>query len=187
MGDLVGSLLTRVNDITHAFMRLGEGWIAKGTIALLLSAFGPVTTAHRALAIVMVLDLALGIAAAARARKVNSRIGGRKTLGKVTAYSTVLILAYQLESAIAGSPYILAADYTLHAALIYLIVTEAISTLENLERLTGTRMRLFMNPRALLKGVLESDAKDERDGAGGRRKDDTPDPPTPPTPPVAPA
>lgn len=170
MGDTVAALWTRLQDIAHAFARLGEGWLVKGTIAIFASAFGPVTTAHRALAIVMILDLALGIAASARAKKVNSRVAGRKTLGKVTAYSTVLILAYQLESAIAGSPYTLAADYTLHAALIYLIVTEAISTLENLERLTGTRMRLFLNPRSLLKGVLEGDKP---------KQDDSP-PPTKP-------
>lgn len=178
MGDVTAALWTRLDDIRRAFTRLTEGWLLKGVAALLLSAFGPIMAAHRALAIVMVLDLALGIAASARTRKLSSRIAGRKTLGKITAYSTVLIIAYQLESAIVGSPYTLAADYTLHAALIYLIVTESISALENLERLTDTRMRLFLNPRSLLKGVLEAD----RD----RRKDDQDKPSPPPAIPTAP-
>lgn len=138
----------------HAFLRLLDAladlWVVKALVSLLFALFGPFTDAHQALLIAMVADLITGLAVAGKNRELSARTGRTKTVAKLLGYSGVLLLAYQVEKAVAGGPFALGANFTLSATLIYLTATEALSVLENLNALTGLRLKLFYNPKDAL-------------------------------------
>lgn len=151
------------HTVTNLVRNLLDSWAAKLGIGVFGALFGPVTAAHEALFVVVLADLVTGVLAAAKERRLSSRVMAQKTIAKFVAYSAVLLLAYQVERSLVGTPYAYGTGFTLSAALIYLVCTEALSTLENIYRLTGKRMRLFYNPHKLIDIIKSSDQHADRD------------------------
>lgn len=127
-----------------------NGWPLKLLGAGLISLFGPWRDAHAALLVVIMLDFVTGVIAAAKHGRLSSAVAKQKAVSKLLAYMGVLIAAYQLERVIVGSPFTFGADYTLSAATLYLVATEVMSILENLERITGMRLRIFGGHKVVL-------------------------------------
>lgn len=133
------------------------GWPLKLLGAVAISLFGPWREAHAALLVVVLLDFITGTIAAAKHGRLSSAIAKQKAVAKLLAYSAVLIATYQLERVISGSPYSFGADYTLAAAILYLVVTEVLSILENLERVTGLKLRVFSGHKKLMDRLREEE------------------------------
>lgn len=136
-------------------VNLIEGWTWKSVLsAIFLTLFGPITPIHQAFVILVVLDLITGIMAARKAGVYASHIGKVKSVIKISGYAVALILAAQLEAAMSATPYKVGAPYTVGAFLLYLVITEARSVVENLRKL-GVQINLFGNPTKELEALKE--------------------------------
>jgi phage-related holin len=145
--------------LVAAWASLTEWWPVKAALATGLATFGPMTDGHRALFLALLLDLITGIAVAVKKHTLSSAVMRQRTLSKLFAYGCLLALVYWLERAIAGGPYEFASNLTLNATLIYLVVTESVSVLENVAHVSGIRLSILSNPAKLIARLQEE--KDE--------------------------
>lgn len=142
-------LVTIISERWHVVLEL---WPVKAFLAFLGLMFGDITSAHVALAIVMILDLIVGMMAAAKEGRLDSRVARSKSVGKLLSYMAVLIVAHQVEVTLISTPYRLLGGHILSAAIIYLTATEALSVIENVEKLSGIRVaRSLRGVRRLLR------------------------------------
>ena len=130
-------------------------WIIKLLISILLTLFGPWNGAYQALLIVMLVDFVTGIWAAVKHRRLSSSVARQKTVAKLMAYSITLLGVSQLEAIIKLYPVAIGSGYTLYTAILYLATTEVISILENIEKITGFRLKPFTPARDILEGLSE--------------------------------
>lgn len=131
-----------------------QAWGAKVLLAVLVFLFGTWREAYAALAVLMLLDFITGVLAAKHQNKpVTSKTMGLKTGQKVWLYSVVLISANLADKGIPGP------DFLLGLALAMLVVTEALSVVENMSR-TFPDQPVLMRLRSALGSRLE-DLKDK--------------------------
>ncbi|MBW6395553.1 phage holin family protein [Thermus sp. SYSU G05001] len=116
-------------DLSERFGRFFlDSWPVKLAGAFLLWAFGPWKEAYGVLVALVVLDTLTGIWASLReGRSVRSGIMKVKSLGKLFLYFAALLLAALVDKGLGLG----AVDLTLGL----LIATEALSVLENLQRI----------------------------------------------------
>jgi phage-related holin len=125
---------------TDTVAALGSKWYVKGALAALAFLFGTDSVVHHmllALAVLMAVDLIVGVWRAGKAKQLSSTIGVKATAAKFGVYALVVISARML-GIIVGST-IGAEDLRpmVSAALVYLAAQEAISIDDNLRAISG--------------------------------------------------
>jgi phage-related holin len=149
-------------------MSIANLWPIKAAAALFFALFGPIRDAHVALFVVLIIDLITGVLAALKEHRVSSAVMRQKTFSKLLTYSIALIMGYQVEKSIMGTPYEFAGDFSLSAVLIYLVATEAISVLENVEKITGTKiLSAFAGLRRIKKKLEEENQNGKQENVTG--------------------
>jgi phage-related holin len=142
-----------IERVLELLEHLRNAWLVKSLISVgssaLLALFGAWREAYSALMILMLLDLVVGVWAAIRTQTISAKVAREKTIVKVAGYAIVVIAAYQVERTLQSASIGFGSDYTLGVALIYLVATEFLSVIQNVEKLTGRRFRIFQ-PQTVL-------------------------------------
>jgi len=117
MPDLTSFISDGVSSLLH-------GWFIKVLVALAIGFVGPMQDGYAALLLLMILDLVLGVARAAKEGRLNGRIARYKTVIKLVVYWSVIAASYQLS-------VIIAEDLPVRVAVFYLGTSEFVSVYRN--------------------------------------------------------
>jgi len=142
-------------EVLHYVERFLEAWPLKLAASILIWLYGPWQEGYGVLIALIGLDTATGVWASRReGRTIRSSILRVKALSKIGFYAAALLVASLTDRALQGTNL-------LGTALVFAIVSEALSTVENLARifpdhpLTGA-----------LRGVLEARSGKPKDRPG---------------------
>lgn len=123
------------------WQNLMEHWVVKFAVSLALALLGPWRVGYTALAILMVLDLALGVFAAVRRGEFCPIVARRKAVPKLVTYWGLIIAAYQLEVMLSVRPITNdLGGYAVDVTVLYLGLTEFSSILRHVKYLSGGKV-----------------------------------------------